>query len=103
MKSYKQIEYGIEYEVFDFERGDLSQVEHLGKKEHAKIIRNGHTYYFRYGEAHNDYGPALIREFDGRYEEDYYQFGRRLNEEEFKNIKRTELIDRMLKEKNIKI
>ena len=106
MKTSKKIENGIEYEVFDFEVEDPldQEVEQLRKKEHAIIRRHGHTYYFRYGEAHNDYGPAIIREFQGHMEEDYFQFGRRIKDGELKNFLRTSWIDKMISEKaeNIK-
>lgn len=102
MKTSKIIENGIEYEVFDFEVDDplTQEVEQLRRKEHSIIRRHGHTYYFRYGEAHNDFGPAIIREFEDHYEEDYFQFGRRLKDGEQRSFLRTAWIDKMLKENN---
>lgn len=98
MKCYKQIENGIEYEVFEFEEYEQDyQCREIEKFEYSKIIRNYDTYknsyYFRKGEAHNDYGPAFIAEATGPV---YYRFGDKINDEEWKVYYRTMLIDRMI-------
>ena len=64
MKQYKEIENGIEYEVFEFEESEQDfEARIIEKYEYSKIIRVYDTYkdifYFKKGEAHNDYGPAM--------------------------------------------
>ncbi len=98
MKQYKEVENKIEYEVFEFDETEQDyEVRIIERFEYAKIKRvydtYTNTYYFKRGEAHNDYGPAMVAEATGPV---YYRFGDKVQDEEWKAYYRTMIMDRML-------
>lgn len=98
MKRYKEVENGIEYEVFEFNEYENDyETNILNKIEYCKIVRLFPTYkniyYFKYGEAHNDFGPAAIVD---SLDNIYYRHGDRLKDEEWKSYYRTLIMNKML-------
>ena len=102
MKQYKEIENDIEYDVFEMDEVELYfEVERIEKIENSKVIRTCYgcreIFYFRFGEAHNDWGPSSIKIYpDGMMCCGYWKDGVHLNDEEWKCIHRTKVIDKML-------
>ena len=65
MKRYKEIENNIEYDVFEFDETEKDyQARIIEELPYSKIVRDYNTYkdvfYFKKGQAHNDYGPTSI-------------------------------------------
>ena len=101
-KRYKTVENGIEYEVFDCDLDDDSAIREIDKIENSIIKRTSsggyHTvYYFKYGDGHNAYGPAIVRYLDGvKLDEFHFMGGDMMRLEEWKSHNRSRLIDEML-------
>ena len=104
MKRYKEIENGIEYEVFEMDEVELYfEVKRIEKIEHSKVIRTCYgcreVFYFKNGEAHNDWGPCSIRIYPSGSicNCGYWREGEHLSDEEWKCFYRTKMIDDILK------
>lgn len=100
MKRYKEIERGIEYEVFEFNESEKDyQAREIEKIPYSKIVRvysdHKDTFYFKKGEGHNEWGPAIIRE-NSDIPKLYYMDGNNYKDDEWKVYYRTKMIDEML-------
>ncbi len=107
MKKFFEEAYGISYCVIEYDIDDLmcglpntnviseifkAKLEH----KYLKIIDRtiGETInYYKDGMKHNDYGPSVIYNTDHKK---YHIEDSKLKEDEFKNWKRTKLMDDML-------
>jgi hypothetical protein len=104
MKQYKEIENGIEYEVFELTMPELYyQIREIEKIEYAKVVRqyddHKDVFYFHKGEAHNKFGPCVVTILENgeSFPICYYFDGDRLTDEEWKVYHRTKVIDEVLK------
>ena len=104
MKEYDEEEYGIMYHVIEYNMEDLNYgnvISELFKSiaiyEHLKVIDHtiqseSKSNYYHNGSKHNKYGPAVV----SNLRKEYFIDDEKIKEDEFKNWKRTSLIDKML-------
>lgn len=110
MKQYKETNFGIEYHVIEYDdsdgvRGSLNSEclnELIIKKDKVRYLKvidrmykNEVINYYIDGMKHNDFGPATVD--NGK--EKFYILNEKVPMDEFKNWKRTKLMDGMLDEK----
>jgi hypothetical protein len=108
VKQYNEIICGVEYHVLEYDTDDLDNsnvINEIFKAnlifKYLKIIDKTLSHdiinYYLDGMKHNESGPAKI--MDNKKE--YYILDQKISENssEFKAVKRTELIDRMLNDK----
>lgn len=109
MKQYKETKFGIEYHVIEYDdsdgvRGSLFTEglnEILIKKDEVRYLKvidrmfgDEIINYYIDGMKHNDFGPATIN--NGK--EKFYVLNERIPTDEFKNWRRTKLMNDMLED-----
>jgi len=102
MKEYDNKEYCIEYHVIEYDIDDVNYGNIITKifkcmlaYKYLKIIDKTHNKinYYKDNMKHNDYGPSVISDSNSF---SYYIEDKKISEYEFKNNKRTKLIEDML-------
>ena len=108
MKQYEEFNFGIPYHVIEYDTNDCMcgvpdprVIEELitakNTYKYVKVIDKyyGDTNYYMDGMKHNEFGPATVTKTGNEkyaVEDIKYQSG------EFKNWKRTKMMDKMLNE-----